>query len=172
MATSFTPTSMDDGSQELPLRGVLKKHGNLRRRMLVPSPPPSLLFSVEEDNYNMGPSLENSFQMSPDTFFNSEEARRLAEDVLHRNFHGVKYEREKCRELVVKASDELKDMVKNLGSDRFKFVCMVYLGSLQSQGMSITSRCVMDERFDRCATASFRNHSLYVVATIYGVYRE
>lgn len=110
--------------------------------------------------------------MSPDILFNSDGARRLAEDILHRTFHGVKYEREKCRELVLKASEELKDSVKALGSNRFKFVCMVYLGPLKSQGMCIASRCVMDERFDRCATASYRNPSLYAVATIYGIYRE
>ena len=110
--------------------------------------------------------------MSPDISFNSEGARRLAEDILNRTFNEVKYEPEKCRELVLKASEELKDSVKDLGSNRFKFVCMVYLGPLQSQGMCIASRCIMDERFDRCAAATFRSPWLYVVATIYGLYRE
>lgn len=164
---------MEDSSTEPPLRGVLKKPGNLRRRTL-PSPPSSILFSLEEDNYNntTTPNLENSYKMSPDISFSSEGARRLAEDILSRTFHGVKYEPEKCRELVVKASEELKDSVKALGCNRFKFVCMVYLGPLQSQGLCIASRCMLDERFDRCATATYRSHSLYVVATIYGLYRE
>ena len=172
MASSVTPSTEDTSSAEPPLRGVLKKPGNLRRRTL-PSPPSSILFSLEEDNFNTTiPNLENSYKMSPDISFNSEGARRLAEDILNRTFNGVKYEHEKCRELVLKASEELKDSEKALGCNRFKFVCMVYLGPLQSQGMCIASRCMMDERFDKCATATFRSHSLYVVATIYGVYRE
>ncbi|XP_078354498.1 dynein light chain Tctex-type 5-B-like [Oculina patagonica] len=172
MASSVTPSMEDSSSTEPPLRGVLKKPGNLRRRTLIPSPPSSILFSLEEDNYNKTPNLENSYKMSPDISFSSEGARRLAEDILSRTFHGVKYEPEKCRELVVKASEELKDSVKALGCNRFKFVCVVYLGPLQSQGMCIASRCMLDERFDRCATATYRSHSLYAVATIYGLYRE
>ena len=158
---------MDDSSTEPSLRGVLKKPGNLRHRT-------SILFSLEDDiNHNTTtPNMENSYKMSPDISFNSEGARRLAEDILNRTFKEVKYEPEKCRELVLKASEELKDSVKDLGSNRFKFVCMVYLGPLQSQGMCIASRCIMDERFDRCATATFRSPWLYVVATIYGLYRE
>ena len=59
--------------------------------------------------------------------------------------------------LVLKASEELKECVKGLGCNRNQFVCVVYLGPLQSQGMTITSRYVMDQRFDRCATATYRS---------------
>ena len=172
MASSVTPSMEESSSSDLPLRGVLKKSGNLRRRT-IPSPPSSILFSLDEDNHNTRtPNLENSYKMSPDVLFNSEQARRLAEDILRRIFHGVKYDREKCRDLVLKASEELKDSMKGLGCNRFKFVCMVYLGPLQSQGLCIASRCMLDERFDRCASATYRSPSLYVVATIYGIYRE
>ena len=174
---STVNTSLEDNSTELSLCGVLKKPGsNLRRRTLTssPPPPPVSLLPLEDDYYDntANPSLENSFKMVPDTTFNSERVRRVAEDVLHRNFNGVKYEPGKCKELVVKAAEELKDCVKDLECNRFKLVCVIYLGSLLSQGMAITSRCVLDARFDRCATASYRNSSLYVVATIYGLFCE
>lgn len=172
MASSVTPSVEGSSSTEPPLHGVLKTPGNFRRRTL-PSPPSSILLSLDEGNFNtVTPNMENSYKMRPDISFNPDGARKLAEDILRRTFHGVRYEREKCRELVLKASEELNDSVKPLGSNRFKFVCMVYLGPLQSQGMCIASRCVMDERFDRCATASYRSPSLYAVATIYGIYRE
>ena len=32
--------------------------------------------------------------MGPDISFNSDGARKLAEDILHRTFHGVKYDAE------------------------------------------------------------------------------
>ena len=43
---------------------------------------------MEDEKYGntSNPFLENSFKMIPDATFNSEEARRLAEDVLCRNF--------------------------------------------------------------------------------------
>lgn len=173
MASSVYTASVEGNSTGLPIRGVLRKTGNVQRRSTVLSPESSIMFSLEEEDFKLtAPALENSFKMSPDISFNSERARKLAEEILHRTFDGVKYEREKCRQLVQKASEEMKDRVKELGCNRFKFVCMIYLGSLQSQGMSITSRCLMDERFDRCATASYRNGSLFVVATIYGIFRE
>ena len=50
--------------------------------------------------------------MIPNAKFNSERARRPAEDVLQRNFHGVKYKAEKCNELTVQASEELRNCIK------------------------------------------------------------
>ena len=74
---------------------------------------------------------------------------------------------------MVKATEELKNCVKpGVGCNRYKFVCVVYLGLLQSQGMTITSRYLLDERFDRYSTACNRNLSLHVVASIYGVFYE
>ena len=48
---------------------------------------------------------------------------------------------------MVKAPEELKNCVKGVGCNRYKFVCMVYLGLLQSQGMAITSHYLLNERF-------------------------
>ena len=74
---------------------------------------------------------------------------------------------------MVKATEELKNCVTpGVGCDRYKFVCVVYLGLLKSQGMTITSRYLLDERFDRYSIACYRNLSLYVVASIYGVFYE
>ena len=174
MASSVS-TSLEEYSTEISLRGVLKKPESLsRRRTLTTLQTPSILHPMEDEQYGNAsiPCLENLYKMIPDATFNSEQVRRLAEDVLHRNFKGVKYEAEKCKELVVKATEELKKCVKGLGCNRYKFVCVVYLGSLQSQGMAITSRCLLDERFDRCSTACYRNPWLYVVASIYGVFYE
>ena len=43
---------------------------------------------MEDEKYGNRsiPFLENSYKMIPDATFNSEQARRLAEDVLYRNF--------------------------------------------------------------------------------------
>ena len=63
--------------------------------------------------------LENSYKMIPDAKFNFERARRPAEDVLHRKFHGVKYKTEKCNKLTVQASEELKNCIKGLFTRRW-----------------------------------------------------
>ena len=49
---------------------------------------------MEDEKYGNTsiPFVENSYKMIPEATFNSEQARRLAEDILHRNFKGVKYE--------------------------------------------------------------------------------
>ena len=61
---------------------------------------------------------------------------------------------------------------QGLGCNRYKLVCALYLGSLQSQGIAVTSRGLLDERFDSCDTACYLSPSSYVVASVYGVFSE
>ena len=51
-----------------------------------------------------------------------------------------------------------------MGCNRYKLVCALYLGSLQGQGIAVTSRGLLDERFDSCDTVCYLSPSLYVVA--------
>lgn len=79
---------------------------------------------------------------------------RLRHVSFHHNFQGVKYEAEKMQ----RAKWQSYACVKGPGWKKHKFVYMVYNGSLQSQGVDITSRCLWHERFDRYATDFYRIH--------------
>ena len=74
---------------------------------------------MEDETYGNRsiPFLENSYKMIPDATFNSEQARRLAEDVLYRNFKAWNTRRKNAKSFgeYGKSHEELKNCVKGLG---------------------------------------------------------
>ncbi|XP_064626010.1 dynein light chain Tctex-type 5-B-like [Lineus longissimus] len=66
----------------------------------------------------------------------------------------------------------VKARVKEMMVPRYKIICVVHIGQLDGQGCKITSRCLWDQRYDTCSTYEYRNHSLFAVGTVYGVYSE
>ena len=79
---------------------------------------------------------------------------RLRHVSLHHNFQGVRYEAEKMQ----RAKWQTYACVKGPGWNKHKFLYMVYNGSLQSQGVVVTSRCLWHERFDRYGSDFYRIH--------------
>lgn len=55
---------------------------------------------------------------------------------------------------------------------RYKIVVLVHIGQLTGQSMQISSRCLWDASNDNFASYSFKNSSLYGVATVFAVYFE
>ena len=56
--------------------------------------------------------------------------------------------------------------------ERYKFVCVVWIGQVLGQGVHITSRCLWNARFDNFAQESFKNDQLFAQASIYAVFVE
>ena len=67
---------------------------------------------------------------------------------------------------------KVKARVKELPIPRYKIICLVHIGELNNQGLRISSRCLWNAKFDTFATYEFKNHSLFAVACVYGVYFE
>lgn len=66
----------------------------------------------------------------------------------------------------------IRARVKDLMIPRYKIVVLVHIGQLTGQSMQISSRCLWDAANDTFASYSFKNSSLYGVATVYAVYIE
>ena len=85
------------------IRRVLRKQdSHSRRRTLTTLQTPSILNPVEVDEKRGDTSIpfpENSYKMILDATFNFEQARRLAEDVLHRNFKAWNARRKNAKNL-------------------------------------------------------------------------
>lgn len=84
----------------------------------------------------------------------------------------VIYEPKMCRDLTLQISNEVKSKVKLLGFDRYKIVCIIYIGPKMGQAIRIGSMCCWDEKADNFAECSFINSSLFAVALVFGVYQE
>jgi len=48
----------------------------------------------------------------------------------------------------------------------------VTVGEIANQGVRVASRCVMDQSTDNFASGSYKNASLFGVATVYAFYYE
>ena len=91
-----------------------------------------------------------------------------------------------CHDLVIDESGRIADYTlrlkdhkrkaveafKALKFDRYKIVTTVTLGQIADQGVRVASRCLMDQETDNFASGSYKNSSLFGVATVYAFYYE
>ena len=69
-------------------------------------------------------------------------------------------------------SEEIKDQVKLLEFDRYKFVCLVTLGEKKNQDLRLTSRCAWDAGLDNSSSYTWQNMNSFCSVTVYGLYHE
>mmetsp|Transcript_6383 Transcript_6383/g.6600 ORF Transcript_6383/g.6600 Transcript_6383/m.6600 type:complete len:100 (+) Transcript_6383:247-546(+) len=89
---------------------------------------------------------------------------------LQERLQGVQYEGEKCGEAARGLSDTIRNRLKSLGYDRYKFVVQVLIGERRDQGVRMGSRCFWDSTTDNQASETYMNDHIFCVATAYAVY--
>lgn len=126
------------------------------------------LYAIE-DVSQMG----NTYKMEPDDGFLSQKASGIIRDVLEARLKSKTYAPEESKKLSIEISEEIKKKVKaEVLVERYKFVCVVWIGQVLGQGVHITSRCLWNARFDNFAQESFKNDQLFAQASIYAVFVE
>ncbi len=80
------------------------------------------------------------------------------------------YDGEKCAEATKTLSDSIKDKLKALGKERYKFIVNVVIGESREQGIRSGTRCFWDASTDQTASATCVNDSLFICATAFAVY--
>lgn len=115
---------------------------------------------------------ENTYQLEPARRFEEGRVRRILKEVLESHLREEKYEQNACRQLAMTLTHIIKNRVKELGFERYKLVCLVHVGQAKEQGFRMGSRCCWDVKRDTFASASFKNKTLFAVATVWGVYYE
>lgn len=120
------------------------------------------------------PKYLNSYKTAPDENkrFRCKPVEDIINSVLKEKLSGQEYCADDCKRMIVPITEAIKFEVKRLGFERYKIVCVVHIGSLGNQDVRIASRCLWDDSFDRVASASFSNESLFASASVFGVYRE
>ncbi|XP_034743352.1 tctex1 domain-containing protein 1 isoform X2 [Etheostoma cragini] len=113
-----------------------------------------------DDNPRMTITMENTYQMD------------ILKDVLTSYLQEEKYEGEWSQKMTKTISEVIRARVKDLMIPRYKIVVMVHIGQLTGQSMQISSRCLWDAANDTFASYSFKNSSLFGLATVYAVYFE
>jgi tctex1 domain-containing protein 2 len=98
--------------------------------------------------------------------------KEILHDTLLEKLVNQQYEGEKCNEAAKTLADLIRNRLKNLGYDRYKFVVQVLIGERREQGVYFGTRCFWDVNTDNQASDTFTNvrhysmnRSTYLVAT-------
>jgi len=83
---------------------------------------------------------------------------------------GETYEAVKCAQIAKNLTDMIRGRMKELPLPRYKFVCSVMIGQNAGQSVNVASRSIWNASTDNYASATFRNGSLFAVATVFAVY--
>ncbi|XP_033507096.1 dynein light chain Tctex-type 5 [Epinephelus lanceolatus] len=125
-----------------------------------------------DDNARMTVTMENTYQMGPYKRIPVPAVTDILKDVLTSYLQEEKYEVEWSQKMTKTICEVIRARVKDLMIPRYKIVVLVHIGQLAGQSMQISSRCLWDASNDTFASYSFKNSSLFGVATVYAVYLE
>ncbi|KAF3858694.1 hypothetical protein F7725_011895 [Dissostichus mawsoni] len=125
-----------------------------------------------DDNTRMAITTENTYQLGPNKRMPVPAVTDILKDVLTSYLQEEKYEVEWSQKMTKTICEVIRARVKELMIPRYKIVVLVHIGQLAGQSMQISSRCLWDAANDTFASFSFKNSSLYGVATVYAVYYE
>lgn len=117
--------------------------------------------------------VENTYKMEPNDLFLTGKARGIIREVLEENLQSKSYVAEESKKLSIEISEEIKRKMKIEASvERYKLVCVVWIGQMLGQGVHITSRCLWNAHFDNFAQESYRNDHIFAQASVFAVFVE
>ncbi|XP_068427450.1 dynein light chain Tctex-type 5 [Clinocottus analis] len=125
-----------------------------------------------DDNARMVVTMENTYQMAPYKHMPVTAVTDILKDVLTSYLQEEKYEVEWSQKMTKTICEVIRARVKDLMISRYKIVVLVHIGQLTGQSMQVSSRCLWDPSHDTVASYSFKNSSLFGLATVYAVYFE
>lgn len=96
--------------------------------------------------------------------------KEIIRDCLQEKLTSAQYEGEKCHEQAKVLSDTIRNRLKGLNYDRYKFIVQVLIGERREQGMHFGTRCFWDSNTDNQASENFTNDNIFCSATAYAVY--
>ncbi|GMH41619.1 hypothetical protein BSKO_09529 [Bryopsis sp. KO-2023] len=108
----------------------------------------------------------------PNAKFQKHKVLQVVRQLLKERMEGQLYDPVKGAQTAKQLADDLREKVKALGYDRYKYVVQVTLGQKKGQAMRIVSRCLWDTNSDNFASEYYQNDSLYCVCQVYGLYYE
>eukprot|EP01038_Epipyxis_sp_PR26KG_P016569 gene16569-22617_t len=83
--------------------------------------------------------------------------KEIIHSTLQEKLNGYTYDGEKCNDATKGLADTIKNKLKLLGYDRYKFVVQVLIGERREQGIRTGTRCFWDSNSDNQASDTFVN---------------
>jgi hypothetical protein len=102
--------------------------------------------------------------------FRSADVKELIHSILLARLADKEYNNETCLDLSKAICAEIKEKLKTLHYDRYKFVVQCVIGEQKGAGINMSGRCFWDSDTDNFAESIYMNESLFCVAAAYGIY--
>jgi hypothetical protein len=113
-------------------------------------------------SYSLRPKITEKFR--------SADVKELIHSILLAKLADKEYNPDTCHELTKSICFDIKEKLKGLHYDRYKFVVQCVIGEQKGAGVNMTGRCFWDSDTDNFAESIYMNESLFCVAAAYGVY--
>jgi len=81
------------------------------------------------------------------------------------------YSSDNAAEWTKEISDGVRDRLRDLGAERYKYIVQVTLGEQRTEGVHCGCRCLWDADTDNYASNTFKNDSIFCVVSAYWVYQ-
>ena len=113
-------------------------------------------------SYSIRPKISQKFR--------SAYVKELLHTILLSNLADKSYNTETCSDLARSVCAEIKEKLKSLNYERYKFIVQCVIGEQKGAGINMSGRCFWDSDTDNFAESIYMNDSLFCVAAAYGVY--
>jgi hypothetical protein len=123
-------------------------------------------------NQIMEQELLHSYSLRPKISqkFRSADVKEIIHSILLSRLSDKEYNGETCTDLSKAICAEIKEKLKSLEYDRYKFVVQCVIGEQKGAGINMSGRCFWDSDTDNFAESIYMNESLFCVAAAYGIY--
>lgn len=120
----------------------------------------------------MPEDLSSSYKIRPNfkQKFRPVAVKAIIHDVLHEELSGKQYNSEEATSWSKHISDTVKEKLKDLDLERYKFVVQVIIGEQRGEGVKVACRCLWDSDTDNYAQDIFMNDTLFCVVAAFGVF--
>jgi hypothetical protein len=103
--------------------------------------------------------------------FNTHEVKELLSQLINHSIDRQnEYDSVKCTQLSKDLSQLIKDALKTLNYDRYKYVIQVVIGQCQDENLMMTCRCLWDIQNDNYVSYIYSNKNLFCAVTVFGLF--
>lgn len=128
-----------------------------------------MAFYVPKSEIQQVPNYENNYRMSPKKLFNVKDVRPKIEKTVNL-FLSKYYIRSDAVQSVQTMCDHVKEELKRFKFYRYRYVVSGYILEQGEQGVSVASKSLLDENYDRFFTVSAENFHTIVVCSVHAIY--
>lgn len=106
----------------------------------------------------------------PKKIFNCQEIKKYLHKILHENLSDQQYDEQQCQMLTKNLSNIIKDLLKTLGYDRYKFIIQIYICQQNEDNLQMFCQSYWDSQTDRYAQSIYINQFLICIATAFAIF--